>query len=47
MKAGKKKLTRAKKKIGIPIKFIGVGEKVSDLMLFNADDYVEALFPGN
>jgi fused signal recognition particle receptor len=33
--------------LGIPIKFIGVGEKVSDLMLFDADEYVEALFPGN
>jgi len=33
--------------LGIPIKFIGVGEKVEDLMLFDADDYVEALFPGN
>mmetsp|Transcript_14727 Transcript_14727/g.21439 ORF Transcript_14727/g.21439 Transcript_14727/m.21439 type:complete len:379 (+) Transcript_14727:106-1242(+) len=33
--------------LGIPIKFIGVGEKVSDLMLFDATEYVEALFPGN
>jgi fused signal recognition particle receptor len=33
--------------LGIPIKFIGVGEKVDDLMVFNADEYVEALFPGN
>jgi len=33
--------------LGIPIKFIGVGEKVSDLMLFDAEEYVEALFPGN
>jgi len=33
--------------LGIPIKFIGVGEKVSDLMLFDAEEYVEALFPGD
>lgn len=33
--------------LGIPIKFIGVGEKVSDLMTFDAQEYVEALFPGN
>eukprot|EP00802_Teleaulax_amphioxeia_P013859 Tamp_13914.p1 GENE.Tamp_13914~~Tamp_13914.p1 ORF type:complete len:385 (+),score=114.36 Tamp_13914:162-1157(+) len=33
--------------LGIPIKFIGVGEKVEDLMLFDAEEYVEALFPGN
>jgi len=29
----------------IPIKFIGVGEKVEDLMLFDAKEYVDVLFP--
>lgn len=29
----------------VPVKFIGVGEKVEDLMLFDAKDYVDALFP--
>ena len=29
---------------GIPVKYIGVGEKVSDLQKFNSDDFVNALF---
>lgn len=29
----------------IPVKFIGVGEKVEDLMLFDAKEYVDVLFP--
>lgn len=29
---------------GIPVKYIGVGEKIDDLQKFNADDYVNALF---
>ncbi|EKX46371.1 hypothetical protein GUITHDRAFT_86810 [Guillardia theta CCMP2712] len=29
----------------IPVKLIGVGEKAKDLMLFDAREYVEALFP--
>ena len=28
----------------IPVKFIGVGEKIEDLRLFNKKDYVESLF---
>jgi len=32
------------KELGIPIKFIGVGEKVDDLQPFNAKEFVEALF---
>lgn len=29
---------------GIPVKYIGVGEKIDDLQKFDADDYVNALF---
>ena len=32
------------KKFGIPIKFIGVGEKVDDLQEFDAERFVDALF---
>ena len=30
--------------LGIPVKLVGVGEKLDDLMEFNAKDYAEALF---
>ena len=30
--------------LGIPVKFIGVGEKIDDMQEFNADEFVEALF---
>lgn len=30
--------------LGIPVKYIGVGEKVSDLKKFDADEYIDALF---
>ena len=33
-----------KKELGIPVKFIGVGEKIDDLQPFSADDFVTALF---
>lgn len=33
-----------KKELNIPVKFIGVGEKVDDLEAFDADDFVRALF---
>jgi len=29
--------------LGIPIRFIGVGEKLEDMATFNAEDFVEAL----
>ena len=32
------------KELGIPIKFIGVGEKEEDFRRFNAEEFVEALF---
>ncbi|GAQ81018.1 chloroplast SRP receptor [Klebsormidium nitens] len=31
--------------LGIPVKFVGVGEALEDLQPFDADAYVEALFP--
>jgi fused signal recognition particle receptor len=33
-----------KRKVGLPVKFIGVGEKLDDLEPFDPDAYVEALF---
>ena len=30
--------------LGIPVKFIGVGEKLEDLQKFNPDEFVDALF---
>lgn len=33
-----------KKKLGLPVKFIGVGEKMEDMEPFDPDTYVEALF---
>lgn len=30
--------------LGVPVKYIGVGEKIEDLQKFNADDFVNALF---
>ena len=33
-----------KQKLGLPVKFIGIGEKPEDLAVFNPEAYVEALF---
>jgi len=33
-----------KQKLGLPVKFIGVGEKLEDLEPFDPDAYVDALF---
>ena len=33
-----------KRELGIPVKFIGVGEKIDDMREFDAHDFVEALF---
>ena len=30
--------------LGIPVKYIGIGEKIDDLQTFNAEDFVNALF---
>jgi len=32
------------KELGLPVKFIGVGEQVDDLEPFNPTEFVEALF---
>ena len=31
------------KKIGLPIRYIGVGENIDDLRIFDADNFVDAL----
>lgn len=33
-----------KQELGIPVKFIGVGEKIDDMQEFDAEDFVSALF---
>jgi len=35
------------KELGIPVKYIGVGEKIEDLQKFDADQFVDALFAVN
>ena len=32
------------KNFKLPVKFVGVGEKIEDLKSFSPDDYIEALF---
>ena len=32
-------------KLGIPVKFVGVGEGINDLQVFDAEDFAAALFP--
>ena len=36
-----------KQKLGLPVRFVGVGEGVDDLMEFSAEDFVDALFAEN
>ena len=31
--------------LGLPIRFVGVGEKIDDLMPFDAETFVESLLP--
>ena len=33
-----------RQQMGIPVKYIGVGEGIDDLQVFNPDSYVDALF---
>ena len=33
-----------KRELGIPVKFIGVGEKIDDMQEFDAEDFISALF---
>jgi fused signal recognition particle receptor len=35
-----------RQQVGLPVKYLGVGEKAEDLVLFDVDDFVEALFEG-
>ncbi len=35
------------RKLGLPIRFIGVGEALEDLRPFEADQFIEALFAGD
>ncbi|MBK2094280.1 signal recognition particle-docking protein FtsY [Francisella philomiragia] len=35
------------KKMGLPLRFIGVGEKIDDLQVFNAKNFTRALFSSN
>ena len=35
---------RKARELGIPVKFIGVGEKIDDMQEFDAEDFVSALF---
>jgi fused signal recognition particle receptor len=36
-----------REKFSIPVKFVGLGEKASDLAVFNAEEFAKALFAGN
>lgn len=36
-----------KQELGLPVKYIGVGEQMDDLQPFNADDFAKALFTQN
>ena len=36
-----------RKQVGLPVKYIGVGEQPEDLALFDADQFVDALFEGH
>ncbi len=38
-------LIAAAKQTGIPIRYIGIGEDIDDLQVFNAKEYVEAILP--
>jgi fused signal recognition particle receptor len=33
--------------LGVPVKYIGVGESIDDLQKFDPDDFVNALFDVN
>ena len=37
-------LFAVEEEVSAPVKFIGVGEKMNDLMPFNPEEYLEALF---
>ena len=33
-----------RRELGLPVKFIGVGEKIDDLQPFDAEEFIDALF---
>jgi fused signal recognition particle receptor len=37
-------VTAIARELKIPIRFVGVGEKIDDLIEFSPDDFVESLF---
>jgi fused signal recognition particle receptor len=37
-------VTAIARELKVPIRFVGVGEKIDDLLEFSADDFVETLF---
>ena len=36
-----------KRELDIPVKFVGVGEKIDDMEPFDAEEFTEALFAGD
>jgi fused signal recognition particle receptor len=40
-------VTSIVRELGVPIRFLGTGEQVDDLVEFNATDFVDSLFPAN
>ena len=36
-----------RRELGLPVKFIGVGEKIDDMQPFNAQEFIDALFPAD
>jgi len=40
-------LVGVKQLLGVPIRYIGIGEKPADLRIFNAQEFVDALFEGD
>ena len=36
--------TSIQAELGLPVKYVGVGEKIDDLQKFNSTDFVNALF---
>ena len=34
------------KELGVPIRYVGIGEQVDDLIVFDAEPYIDSLFEG-
>ena len=41
---GGSELSVASAELGLPIRYVGIGEQVDDLMVFDAENYVNSLF---